>query len=118
MSDTELTPSGRKRREEILKMAIQLGRQRRRQQLAVRGGAVAVVLLAIGVAGAAHCSDQYLAPLICRSQNPCHRPPWRRIVRRLGRSSSSAFKLIPRSPRGLPFRNPRRDGSDWTTIIS
>jgi hypothetical protein len=50
MSDIELSPSGRERREQILTMAIQQARQRRRRRLVIRGGAVAIVLLAIGLA--------------------------------------------------------------------
>ena len=48
MSDTGLSPSGRKRREQILNMAIQRGRQRRRRRLVVRGGAVTIMFLSIG----------------------------------------------------------------------
>ena len=47
MTDFDLSPSGRARREQILKMAVEQGQRQRRQRLAVRGGAVAIVLLAI-----------------------------------------------------------------------
>lgn len=50
MSEIELSPRGRQRREHILEMAIQQARQRRRRRLAVRGGAAAVVLLVAGLA--------------------------------------------------------------------
>ena len=50
MSDIELSPRGRQRREQILEMAIRQGRQRRRRRLAVRGGAVAIVLLVMATA--------------------------------------------------------------------
>ncbi len=50
MNDVELSPRGRARRAQILNMAIQQVRRRRRRRLALRGGAVGIVLLAIGLA--------------------------------------------------------------------
>jgi len=50
MSDLGLSSQGRARRAQILKMAIQQARWRRRRRLAARGGAVMIVLLAIGIA--------------------------------------------------------------------
>jgi hypothetical protein len=50
MIDAELSPFGRERRDQILNMAIQQGRWRRRRRLAIRGGAVVITLLAIGAA--------------------------------------------------------------------
>jgi hypothetical protein len=49
MSDLELSPHGRARREQILQMAIQQARRRRRRRLAIRSGAIAMVLLTIGL---------------------------------------------------------------------
>ncbi len=50
MSDVELSPRGRARREQILEMAIRQARRRRRRRLAIRGGAAGVVLLVAGLA--------------------------------------------------------------------
>jgi hypothetical protein len=49
MSDIELSPRGRARREQILEMAIRQGQWRRRRRLAIRGGAAAIVLLVAGL---------------------------------------------------------------------
>ena len=50
MSDIELSPRGRARREQILEMAIRQARRRRGRRLAIRGGAAAIVLLVAGLA--------------------------------------------------------------------
>ncbi len=50
MSDVELSPRGRGRREQILKMAVRLARQRRRRRFALRGGAAAIVFVVAGIA--------------------------------------------------------------------
>jgi hypothetical protein len=106
MSDVQLSPRGRARREQILEIAIQHARRCRRRRLAVRGGAVGIVLVVIGIAVARipHLNPNPSQTPTANSSPPAAPPPERRqalkvVVERIQTDPTIVRRLaVPHTP--------------------
>jgi hypothetical protein len=106
MNDVELTPSGQERREQILALAIGETKRRRRRRFAIRGGAIAIILLVIGLTllrvprAIPRRSDTQITERIPQNIAPPNRSPLSRIViERIETDPTIASRLsVPRTP--------------------